>query len=162
MPANRTDVNATVNYNNISYIDMSEIESINQSISEDETDELDGIDGMDEIDEVRTVIKDNIDYDALCSYIDRSDQEKLDELVEIMVEAYVMKEDIELGGRLYPYQLIRSRFEKYNMFTMQYVLDALSRNTTEIKNVKSYLLVSLLNAPLTISNNYRLLAQVKT
>jgi hypothetical protein len=38
---------------------------------------------------------------------------------------------------------------------IQYVIDSLDKNASEIRNIKQYLLATLYNAPLTISNYYK-------
>lgn len=37
---------------------------------------------------------------------------------------------------------------------LEFVMDCLQKNTTEIRNMKQYLLTVLFNAPTTISNHY--------
>ena len=41
----------------------------------------------------------------------------------------------------------------------QYVFDCLRKNTTEIRNIRAYLLTALYNAPATISNYYQAAVQ---
>ena len=43
---------------------------------------------------------------------------------------------------------------KLNAEHIQYVLDRMRQNTTEIRNIKQYLLAALYNAPLTMENYY--------
>ena len=58
-----------------------------------------------------------------------------------------------------PNSMIRSRFEKYDRYTMEYVIESLSGNTTEVRNVKQYLLTTLYNAPVTMENHISLMVQ---
>ena len=101
---------------------------------------------MDRMDEVRELIKENIEYDALCEDLMDTDRKKMDELIEIMVEACTLGGDMELHGKVVPHRVICSCFEKYNYATMLYVIRSLKGNKTEVKNVKKYLLVTLYNA----------------
>ena len=116
------------------------------------------LDVMEEMEITRNLIKGNIEYDILL-LDSKVSQDKLDELVEIMVEACVLMGDIEISGVKIPHQLIRSRFEKYNQYTMMSVLNSLSENTTDVRNVKKYLLATLYNAPLTSGNQMGLRVQ---
>ncbi len=113
----------------------------------------------DRMDETRDLIRENVDYYALCEDYSDSDVQKLDELIEIMVEACVLEGDIEIKGRVIPHQTVQSRFEQYDAGTMMYVLESLSKNVTEVKNVKKYLLATLFNASLTQKNHIGLSVQ---
>ena len=106
----------------------------------------------------RELIRDNVEYDVLISDR-RVSRKKIDDLIEIMVEACVLGSDLKIGGRKIPHSMIQSRFEKYDRFTMEYVLGSLSDNTTDVKNVKQYLLTTLYNAPVTMENHLSLMVQ---
>lgn len=114
---------------------------------------------MERIEETRDLIRDNIDYEAFTDNPGKYNIEQLDELIEIMVEACVLGGDEHISGNLIPHGMIVSRFEKYNMITMEYVLLSLANNTTLVKNTRKYLLATLYNAPNTIGNYYKLLTQ---
>ena len=101
---------------------------------------------------VRDLIKENVRYHELCLDYSETEIERLDELIEIMVETCVLEGDIELKGRVIPHRVIQSRFEKFDQPTMMYVMTSLGENDTEVKNVKKYLLATLINAPLTRGN----------
>lgn len=109
------------------------------------------------MDETRQLIRDNIDYDCLVSDVGRSRKAQLDELIELMTEEIVLiGGDLTISGRNYPKEVVRSIFEKYNMETMKYVIDTINSNTTEVRNVRKYLLAALLNAPKTMSSHYQM------
>ena len=114
---------------------------------------------MERMEETRELIRDNIDYDAFADNPQKYNIEQLDELIEIMVEACVLGRDERISGNPIPHDLLVSKFEKYNMLTMEYVLLSLSNNTTLVKNTRRYLLATLYNAPNTIGNYYKLLTQ---
>ena len=116
----------------------------------------DDVDGQ--INTVCELIKDNIEYDDIVSD-GRVSKKKLDDLIELMVEACVFGGDMKIGGRMIPNSMIRSRFEKYDRYTMEYVIESLSGNTTEVRNVKQYLLTTLYNAPVTMVNHISLMVQ---
>ena len=50
--------------------------------------------------------------------------------------------------------MVKSRFMKLDSSHIQYVLDCLKENTTDVRNIKQYLLAALYNAPGTISSYY--------
>ena len=50
---------------------------------------------------------------------------------------------------------MKSRFMKLNSGHIQYVLDCLRENTTDVHNIKQYLLAALYNASTTISSYYQ-------
>ena len=49
---------------------------------------------------------------------------------------------------------MKSKFMKLDSEHIRFVLDCLNKNTTEIRNIKKYLLAVLFNAPSTIGNYY--------
>ena len=112
-------------------------------------------DTMDRMDEVRSFIKDNIDYDGLlqCHPAEKMD---INELVELMVEIIAVKQPvIRINKYDLPYDVVRSRLEKIDFHTMEYVLECLRNNTTKVRNIRSYMLTTLYNAPVTCSNYYK-------
>lgn len=115
-----------------------------------------GLDGMGR-EELKTRIRKNIDYTALCSSLNRGlDRDLIDELVEIMVETMMTrKKEIRISGESYDSGFVKSRLLKIDMTHIQYVLDSLGNNHTQIRNIKAYLLTALFNAPVTINNYYQ-------
>ena len=110
-------------------------------------------DEMDRMNLIREGIKENISYESL---IEENGKRKirLDELVEIMTEIIFYGMDVCIGGKTIPYNVIKSKFDKYDYSVMEYVLETLDKNTTKIHNVKNYLTAALYNAPLTKDNYY--------
>ena len=84
-------------------------------------------------------------------------REELDELVELMVDVMVMPDhaSLRIAGVERPAVMVRERFLKLEYPHMAYVLGCLRGNTGKVGNIRSYLLTSLYNAPLTIDNYYR-------
>lgn len=103
----------------------------------------------------RESIRQKIDYRCLC--VDYSDSiEQLDELVELMVEVFMAKNNkIRISGEYYDSRFVQSRLSKLDMTHIQYVLDCLEKNNSQIRNIKSYLLTALFNAPVTITSFYQ-------
>ena len=79
----------------------------------------------------------------------------LDEIVELIVETVCAKrKTTRIAGSDFPHEIVRSRFLKLDNSHIEFVMDCLQKNTTEIRNMKQYLLTVLFNAPTTISNHY--------
>ena len=85
----------------------------------------------------------------------RLDRDRLDELVELMVDTVCSnREMIRIAGDDYPAEVVKSRFLKLNSSHIEYVLDRMRENTTYVRNIKKYLLAALYNAPATIDSYY--------
>ncbi len=54
----------------------------------------------------------------------------------------------------YPHEIVRSRFLKLDSSHIEFVMDCLQKNTTQVRNIKQYLLAVLFNAPTTMNNQY--------
>lgn len=109
---------------------------------------------MERIAATREMIKGNIYYSDLIAS-NPLDRARIDELVEIMVDACTSESrTLRIGKEDKPQVLVQSRFEKYDYNIMEYVLSCLKDNTTKVHNIKNYLLTTLYNAPLTIDNYY--------
>ena len=101
-------------------------------------------------------IKDNIDYEILKQDYSDSDMEYVDTMVELMAETVITGgEKIIISDKCVPKSMVISRFEKYDMMTVQYVVECLRNNTSDIKNIKNYMLATLYNAPLTMNTYYK-------
>ena len=100
------------------------------------------------------IIKDNIAYDILLQ--DRSlDRDRLNEIVDLMLETVcTARKKIRIAGDDYPAELVKSKLMKLNSSHIEFVFDCISKNTTEIRNIKKYLLAVLFNAPSTINGYY--------
>ncbi len=98
------------------------------------------------------IIKENIDYDVLI--FDRPmDKERIDELVEIMADVFFIgKDTVHIGDRNIPTEVVKSQMMKLDQSHILYVLDRLDECSADIRNIKSYLLASLYNAPTTMSS----------
>lgn len=103
----------------------------------------------------REIIKDNIEYEHLCQYAKGIDRDMLDEVVDLLVETVCSaRKTIRIAGDDYPAELVKSKLMKLNSSHIEFVFDCISKNTTEIRNIKKYLLAVLFNAPSTINGYY--------
>ena len=102
----------------------------------------------------RDLILDNIEY-ALLAARNPTDRARLDELVHLMLDTIcARRKTIRIAQNDFPTEVVKSQFLKLNAEHIQYVLDRMRQNTTEIRNIKQYLLAALYNAPLTMENYY--------
>ena len=102
----------------------------------------------------RELILENIEYDHLCREFETY-REDLDEIVELIVETVcARRKTTRIAGADFPHEVVRSRFLKLDSSHIEFVMECLHNNTTEIRNMKQYLLTVLFNAPTTISNHY--------
>lgn len=110
-------------------------------------------DRVDEMRAYRMVIRENIEYDALChSY----DQESIDEIVELMTEVMMSKKpEIIINGESVPIEIVKNRFMKVNYNHIQYIFESMRDTTKKIYNIRQYLLTVIYNAPVTINHYYQ-------
>lgn len=113
--------------------------------------ETKGSEGMSQMDieNARALIRENIGYKVLPDY--GFSQDLLDEIVELLAEVVAIpRATVRISGTDFPYRMVRDRLLGLNMSHIQYVLDCLGQNTTQIRNAKQYLLAVLFNAPTTM------------
>ena len=102
-------------------------------------------------------VKEQIEYDALCTQYAVEDVDALVELIAEMQSSTAAA--IRLGKDQIPIEIIKERFRQLNQMHVAYVLDSLRTTTTQINNIKAYLLTALYNAPMTMGFFYA--AQVR-
>ena len=107
-----------------------------------------------EIENYRELILENIEYDCLKQryplYLD-----DLNEIVELLVETVCAKRKAtRISGADFPHEIVRSRFLKLDSSHIEFVMDCLQKNTTQVRNMKQYLLAVLFNAPTTMNNHF--------
>ena len=129
-------------------------EKTNTSLNNYQSINLDGMDRMDERSEYEEIIKENLDYDILCQD-PKFDKDRFREIMDIMLDAVCSTAPtIRINGEDMPQQVVKSRFLKLNSSHIEYVLEAMNKNPSDIRNIRAYLLTALYNASLTIDNYY--------
>lgn len=82
--------------------------------------------------------------------------ESIQEIMELILDTVCSKrKTIRIAGDDKPLEVVKSRFMKLDYSHISYVLSCLKENSTQVRNIKQYLLAALYNAPLTISNYYQ-------
>lgn len=108
-----------------------------------------------EFDTYQKLVEENIEFDYLIQRYER-DADTIRGIVDIMVEAICSSAPvIRIGGQDFPQSVVKSRLLKLKSDHIEYVMTCLSENTTKIRNIKSYLLTTLYNAPSTIDAFYQ-------
>ena len=125
------------------------------SVTQESEDDTIRCDEMEQYYILEETVKQNIDYDVLLqSY--PNEVQLVQGIYELIVEtvAYTGKKLVIASNEL-PTEFVKNRFMKLNFMHIQYVISSMKKNTTEIKNIKKYLLAALYNAPATMQGYYQ-------
>ena len=79
----------------------------------------------------------------------------IDEIVDLIVEVLCSnREFITIASDTHPIEQVKERFDSINSGHIEYILECLDKTTTDIRNIKQYLLSVIFNAPQTMDNYY--------
>jgi len=148
---NKTNINNT-DFNNIDYSDTDLIyPSISNEMEKCKSPPF-LIDKIEERKIYRQLILKNIEYDISKT---RYNEEMLNEIVDIMTDAVCSSNAIlRIGGEDFPTEVVKSRLLKVNSHHIEYIFECINKNTTKVRNIKSYLLTTICNSVSTISHYY--------
>lgn len=114
---------------------------------------------VDNSDEERQAYKDYLYKQLQMEYLYQmhpNDEEMLTEIFELILDTICSKrKSIRIAGDDKYINVVKSQFMKLDYSHIDYVLSCLKENETDVRNIKQYMLASLYNAPLTISNYYQ-------
>ena len=103
-------------------------------------------------DEARVAVRENMEYEILCK---KYPHERIDEIVDIAAEVLCSrKEYFELGKDTFPYSLVKDRILRLDSSCVEYIFTCIRSNATDVRNIKQYLLKTIVNAPATIEHYY--------
>ncbi len=106
-----------------------------------------------DVDATEQRIKEQLEYDILITKVGK---ETAEEIVLLITDVICgTSETVRIGKSEFPREVVRSRLFKLNCEHIEYVVDCMKENTTNVRNIRSYLLTALYNAPATIDNHYR-------
>ena len=109
---------------------------------------------MSAIEIYRDIILDNIEYPFMLERYPY-DHDGIDGIVDLMLETVcTARKTIRIAGDDYPAELVKAKFLKLTSTHIEFVMDCMKKNTTEIRSIKKYLLAVLFNAPSTIDSYY--------
>ena len=112
-------------------------------------------DGMAERRSCEDYFRRSLEYDILLQN-NPYEKETLEGILDLLVDTYCShKAYIRIAGDNKSGEVVRSRFMKLDSSHIQYVLSCLKENTTDVRNIRQYLLAALYNAPTTISAYYQ-------
>lgn len=99
------------------------------------------------------IIKENIDYNVL---VTNHEYDDINEIVEIMLDAVCSKKEyLIINCSTFPQEIVKSRMLQLDMRHIDYVLECLNKNTSQIKSIKNYILTALYNSYATINHYYK-------
>ena len=141
---NPTQLNTNISNNKKSNTDVLNTYPIKSYRNTAEPKKADGI-GYDEVKAYEDLIKENIEYDVLSQKL-KTDISMLDEIVDILTETVCSQKDsLTIAGDTYPVAIVKNKLLKLNSEHIEYVIDCIKSNTTDIRNIKKYLM-SFFNA----------------
>ncbi len=108
--------------------------------------------GNEETDTCLEDVKEQLDYPLLAmTYTDDSPDCILELICDVLCST---SPGTRIGGETIPTPKVQTRFRELRFEHVAYVLDCLGETTTDIRNIRAYLLTALYNAPLTMGPFY--------
>ena len=105
------------------------------------------------------ILRKKLDYEYLVNDCPE-DAAQITEIVELMGDICCQTADyVTVNGNQIPIGDIRQRMMSLNIEHIRYVLYCLKNNAGQIRNIRSYLLACLYNAPVTIRSYYQVAVQ---
>ena len=101
-------------------------------------------------DEATERIRENIDYDIIAR---QYPQERVDEIVDLAAEMLCSCRAVyKLGGDTYPWKLVQERLLRLDSEHIGYIIGCIDKHTGDVRNIKQYLMKTLINAPATMGS----------
>lgn len=140
----------TPNDTNINNTDFNDINPIHPSGQDN-----DGCDVIEIRDHYMKMIKKNIEYDILVD--NYGYKEDVENIVQIMTDVCCMPDsaNVKVNGYELSVGVVRSSFLKIDSMHIQYILESLKENPSDVRNIRAYLITTIYNAPSTMSQYYR-------
>ena len=128
--------------------------TIGKSIYQREALKTDGLmDSETVVDETRERFREQLELDTLAL---RYDPSELEELEDAIVDMYACPEPYQqIGQQLQSTKAVRQMLDKLTSQHIEYIMESLSNTTQPIKNIRSYLRVTILRAPTTVEHYYK-------
>ena len=101
------------------------------------------------------IVRDNTDYEFLIEQ-NPGKADTINELISIMVDAICStRPTIRVNGEDVPRDVVKSTFLKLNGSHIEYVLEAMDNNNSDVRNIRSYLITALYNSRLTLNSYWQ-------
>ena len=128
--------------------------SIGKSIDHRKAPKRDGLmDSETNFEETRERFREQLELDTLAL---RYDPGELEELEDAIVDMYTCPEPYQqIGQQLQSTKAVRQMLDKLTSQHIEYIMESLSNTTQPIKNIRSYLRVTILRAPTTVEHYYK-------
>lgn len=128
--------------------------SIGKSIYQRKAPKRDGLmDSEMDFEETRERFREQLELDTLAL---RYDPGELEELEDAIVDMYTYPEPYQqIGQQLQSTKAVRQMLDKLTSQHIEYIMESLSNTTQPIKNIRSYLRVTILRAPTTVEHYYK-------
>ena len=111
-------------------------------------------DAMDEFESMKEYLEEQLEIEIL-KQSHPYDKKELDEIFEIILDTLCShRQTIRIAGEEKPMEIVKSAFMKLESSHIEYALDCLKANTTEVRNIKAYILTTLYNSRFTMENYY--------
>ena len=105
------------------------------------------------VEETRERFREQLELDTLAL---RYDPSELEELEDAIVDMYTCPEPYQqIGQQLQSTKAIRQMLDKLTSQHIEYIMESLRNTTKPIKNIRSYLRVTILRAPTTVEHYYK-------
>ena len=83
------------------------------------------------------------------------DEDMLREMLELLVDTVCSRRKlIRIAGDDKPAEVVKSQLMKLDSDHIRFVLSCMKENTTQVRNMRQYLLAALYNAPMTMHSSY--------
>ena len=106
----------------------------------------------DAMDVIESQIKENIDYEILK---ERHTDGMIEELISVMVEAACKTSPtVRIGNNEFPTEVVKAQMLKITSEHIEYVIECIKKNNTDVRNIKAYMLKCLYSAPQTMTHYY--------
>ncbi len=113
-----------------------------------------GSDAMAEYELYQNLIESNLEFEDL-KEAHPCDIEMLDDIVHIILDTVCSSRKlIRVAGDDKPKDIVKGIFLKLTREHIEYVLECMKANTSQIRNIRQYLLATLYNAPMTMNSYY--------
>lgn len=128
--------------------------SIGKSIYQREAPKRDRLmDSETDFEETRERFREQLELDTLAL---RYDPGELEELEDAIVDMYTCPEPYQqIGQQLQSTKAVRQMLDTLTSQHIEYIMESLSNTTQPIKNIRSYLRVTILRAPTTVEHYYK-------
>ena len=105
----------------------------------------------------RRRLMDQIDSEQLFSMYSENE---VSSILELLTDTLCSTQPtVRIGGTELPLQIVQERFQQLDRFHVEYVLDCMKATRSKIRNIRSYLLTALYNAPTTMEQYYQTAVQ---